>query len=102
MKINGWGAGTIIVACFLLTAFGYELNAWLAPVHTHAQEAVTTIATQGRFQLIRLKTNEDMLLDTATGKVFDFYNGGSVLKEIPIKACSDAECTTQKGVADAR
>lgn len=102
MKINGWKVGTVIVACFLLVAFGYGLNDWLAPVYTHAQEPVTTIATQGRFQLIRLKTNEDMLLDTATGKVFDFYNGGTVLREIPIKACTDAECTSQKGVADAR
>jgi len=43
-----------------------------------------------------------MLLDTATGKVFDFYNGGSVLREIPITACADADCKTQKAAVDAR
>lgn len=102
MKTNNWKVATIILSCFLLTSFGYELNFWLSPSRIHAQESVTTIATQGRFQLIKLKTTEDMLLDTATGKVFDFYNGGTVLKEIPIKACADADCTSQKGVVDAR
>jgi hypothetical protein len=49
-----------------------------------------------------MKTNEDMLLDTASGKVFDFYNGGSYLQEIPIKSCADADCMTRKGTVDAR
>ncbi|MFZ0856034.1 MAG: hypothetical protein WAN10_04195 [Candidatus Acidiferrales bacterium] len=80
MKMNYSKAGTFTFACLFLLSFGYELNYWLRPMSAQSQEAVTTIATQGRFQLIKLKTNEDMLLDTATGKVFDFYNGGSVLR----------------------
>lgn len=102
MKMNYWKAGTFTFACLFLFSSGYELNYWLRPMSAQAQEAVTTIATQDRFQLIKLKTNEDMLLDTATGKVVDFYNGGSVLREIPITVCADADCKTQKAAVDAR
>lgn len=99
MRVNHWKAITIAFVSLLLVGFGYELNLWLAPMSTKAQE---TPVNTGRFQLIKLKTNEDMLLDTATGRVFDFYNGGSYLQQIPVKICADADCATRKSAIDAR
>jgi hypothetical protein len=101
MKINYWKVAAISLVGILLIGIGYESNYWIKPTPVKAQDMATP-AAPGRFQLIKMKTNEDMLLDTATGKVFDFYNGGSYLQQIPVKSCADAECANRKPTIDAR
>lgn len=99
MKINYWKVTAICLVCFLLISLGYELNYWFRPMSAKAQEAQTESA--GRFQLLQTNTKMDVLLDTATGRLFNLYNS-SYLQEFPIKSCIDAECTTRKGTKDAR
>jgi uncharacterized protein YpmS len=100
MKINYWKATTIILTCFLMIVLGYESSFWLRPTDVRAQETEAA-APAGRFQLLQTNTKMDVLLDTATGRLFNIY-GTSFLQEFPIKSCVDAECTTRKGTKDAR
>ncbi len=91
------GIAGLAVAVLFLIASGLTSKA--NPVVT---PSITTIATQGRFQHIQMgKTSEDMLLDTETGRVFDFYNT-TILREVPTEVCGDAKCSTWKRVSDAR
>lgn len=111
MQINFWKAATIGLACFLLVAVGYEFNSWLKPTNVKAQEE-QTITTPGRFQLASFVKdngvgNDRWLLDTATGRVYWIggvkeYGYATIQEEIPIKSCTDSECTTRKGTKDAR
>jgi hypothetical protein len=100
MKINRWKIVAITLGCLFLIQLGYDLNSWLKPTRVNAEET-SAPAIPGRFQMLQTNTKMDVLLDTATGRVFNLY-GTSVLQQFPTKSCVDADCRTEKGTLDAR